>query len=186
MGEYREKAQEAAKDAANYFFDEIVDEIVSSEGETKKVHVHDYSDSYASESLADDWYNLREAADVLEDLSEFEADDPGLWEGADPRRAISIMASETFRNAAESMFTDLMEAVNTKISNAEDETLFWDFDSWLEEAQNEGGKGVLDWRPIEEGAVELDPDVKEKLEEDFEKRREEHVRELVREAIDNW
>jgi len=186
MGEYFDKAREAAKDAAKHFEDEIVEEIIDSEGKTRKVYIGDYSDSYAHENLSDSYYNLHEAADVLDDLSKYEADDEGLWEGMKPRDAISVMAAETFRNAAESFFSQILEKVNDEIEAAEGDGLIWDFDDYLKAAEGEKDKGVLEWRPDEVGFEELDPDVQEEIQEEFEKKRNAQVKKIVEEAIESW
>lgn len=177
MGNWRDKAEEEAKAAANYLYDDIVEAVLDAQGKTKKENIHQFSDSYASESIGDSHYGLREAADLLEDLYEFEADDEGLWEGLKPRDAISVMAGETFRSAVESMFTDLMEEINDAVESPD---IIWDFDEWLEQVK--GQKGVLDWSPDDEETEEF----REGAEKIYKERLKSAVKEAVKEAIEAW
>lgn len=110
MMNYREKAFEDAVDAVENFEDEIVDLLI--EKSECFDNIYDYSDSYHHESHIDKSYTLQEAAELLEDLSEFEETDYGLWEGCDPRRAIGVMAAFTYGNAVSHVFSEYAEDIN--------------------------------------------------------------------------
>jgi hypothetical protein len=176
---WRDKAISEAGDAADHFADEIIEDIISNNGPTKQTRIDDYDSDY-SHQLADTGYSLRQAADVLDELHEFEADDDSLWEGQPPRTAIDIMAAETFRNAVESLFQDLIKEINDAIDMETDVTIFWDADEWLQ--QMDPKKGVLDWNPDEEVTEEQ----QEAIEELHEKAVKNAVTELVKKKIKEW
>lgn len=186
MGDYLEAAKTDARDAAENFLDEIVDNIVGNEGEISETDISDYSDSYHHETHVDRSYSLKEAAELLDDLDDYEEDDSGLWQGLEPREAISAMAAFTYGNAVASMFRDLMGEVNTAITTAmEDGELLWTLE---EKISNEGGskrrgKGVLDWMPKHESLENVDPDKLEELEEKYNKEVEAQVKKIVEAAI---
>jgi len=112
VGEYQKKAMEDADDAIEYFMDEIVEQLIEiGEAETD-IQSRPYPQSYHHESHVDSSYSLLEAANLLDDLSDYEETDEGLWDGQMPRQAISIQAAFTYGNAVASMFSDEMETVN--------------------------------------------------------------------------
>lgn len=101
-------------------FEEEIAEQLEEKGEASSDLNNDYpnGDSYHHENHVDKSYSLREAADVLEQLSEHEADDPGLWEGLEPRRAIEAMAAYTYGNAVYADWVDLIEELNQEAVEA--------------------------------------------------------------------
>ena len=119
---YLEEAESDAKDFIKHFEDEIIEVIVSG-GKISNDHNNDYNggDSYFHESYIDKWYNLEDAAELLNDLSEFEEDDCGLWEGKNPKDAISTMAAFTYGHAVSNYLSDLVEKINNRIETSEDE-----------------------------------------------------------------
>lgn len=119
MGEWLDKAYEDAADAAEYFLEAIVDDI-GEHGEASTT-ITDYSESYHHESHIDRPYSLREAAELIDELGEYEETDSGLWEGAEPRRAIEIMAAFTYGNAVYELFKELMEGINEKVTELVEE-----------------------------------------------------------------
>lgn len=122
MGEYNKAALEDADDAIEYFIDEIVENIIDNQG-LEDLDINQYSDSYHHETHVDKSYSLREAAEVLGDLSDYEVDVSGLWQGMEPREAISAMAAYTYGNAVAVMFREEMERVKDAIEDAD---IAWD------------------------------------------------------------
>jgi hypothetical protein len=114
MLEYVNIAREAAADAVQNFDHAVVEQILEKGEASNDLHNdYDDGDSYHSETHQDTGYNLRQAAQLLEELSEFEETDAGLWGDANPRRAIDMMAGYTFGNAVLSYFRELIELINT-------------------------------------------------------------------------
>lgn len=130
----REAASDAAEMARN-FLDEIVEQLID-KGEASNDFRNDYSDgdSYHHESHVDRNYSLFEAADLLDQLSDYEETDSGIWEGLEPRDAVKAQAAYTYGNAVGHYWDELIERIN--------------------EAFNDEGmakeKGVLEWAPEEE------------------------------------
>lgn len=110
---YRKEAEEDAKDTVENFIDEIVEMLVD-KGEASDDLLNDYpnGDSYHHEHHTDKDYDLRESADLLDQLSDYEEDDEGLWQGLEPRRAIAAQAAYTYGNAVYSDWRDLIEKIN--------------------------------------------------------------------------
>lgn len=115
---YPAKAKEDARDAVEYFQDDIVKAIIENEGEVD-TGILDWSESYHHETHIDKSYSLLEAATLLDQLDDFEETDSGIWEGQAPREAIITQAAFTYGNAVASEFDDLMKAINEAISNAD-------------------------------------------------------------------
>ena len=128
MGEYLTSAEDDAKSSVEEFVDEIVEKLIDGQGDAD-LEITDYSDSYHHENHVDKSYSLLEAAELLDDLSSYEETESGLWEGQEPRDAISTMAAYTYGNAVASMFRDLMVQVNDAIDDAvREESLVWEHD----------------------------------------------------------
>ena len=119
MSNYREDARADAVSTVENYEDEIVEMIIDS-GEASSDLLNDYGsgDSYHHESHVDKFYNLSEAAEVLDELSDFEETDTGLWEGLPPREAIGAQAAYTYGAAVYSFFTDLIKEINDEVSDA--------------------------------------------------------------------
>jgi hypothetical protein len=128
MGEYNERAEEDARETVSYFIDEIVQEIIERENAgTAELQINDLSDSYHHENHVDKSYSLKKAAELLDDLSDYEETDSGLWEGQEPRDAISTMAAFTYGNAVLRKFNDLVEDIYNAINDAVSaESLVWE------------------------------------------------------------
>lgn len=123
MSSYLSDAQSDAQDTANHFFDEILESFMDHDGKASDDLNNDYSDSYHHENHVDKDYNLQEAAELLDELSEYEETDSGLWQGLEPRRAITCMAAYTYGNAVYQNFVKLIEEINddTDLCNLYDE-----------------------------------------------------------------
>lgn len=109
---YLEEAQSDAQDAVETFADEIVEHLV----DNGQVRIHPLNDlhkfdEYHHESHVDKEYHLSDAASLLDELAEFEETDDGLWEGLEPRRAISAQAAYTYGNAVLSLVDDLLKEI---------------------------------------------------------------------------
>jgi len=116
--DYRAEVISDAKDTAENFLDEILLHILD-KGKASDDLFNDYSggDSYHHESHVDKYYDLNEAADVLDELRDDEETDSGLWEGKDPREAISIQAAFTYGNAVYSRWRKLIEEINEAVED---------------------------------------------------------------------
>lgn len=119
--DYFESAKDDAKEAVANFQNEIVEQLID-KGEASDDLVNGYSggDRYHHETHVDRSYSLLEAAHLLDQLSEWEEGDTGLWEGQLPREAISTQAAYTYGNAVYGMFKDLIETVNDNAREALD------------------------------------------------------------------
>jgi hypothetical protein len=106
-------AKEDARDTARYFLDAIAERIKDGE-EASNDLLNDYpdGDSYHHESHVDKEYDLQEAAALLDELADYEETDSGLWQGLEPRKAISCQAAYTYGNAVYSLFHDLIGEIN--------------------------------------------------------------------------
>ena len=91
---YAERAAADARDMAENFVDEMC-EMWRDARELSTDLNNDYTDgdSYHHESHVDKSYRLTEAAALLDELSDHEETDTGLWEGMDPREAVSAQAA---------------------------------------------------------------------------------------------
>ena len=117
--------QDAKSDAADFvlnFKDEVLDQLID-KGEASDDFLNDYpgGDSYHHETHVDKWYSLSEADEVLSSLSDFTETDYGLWQGLEPRDAISAQAAYTYGNAVYSMAVDLIEEINRQADTIIDE-----------------------------------------------------------------
>src|SRR5208337_1785460 len=112
---YRDLAESDAKSAVSNFRDEIV-EMLLDDGKASDDLLNDYpnGDSYHHESHTDKWYNLQEAAAVLDQLDEYEETDYGLWQGQDMKTALGTCAAYTYANAVYSEWHDLIEKINDR------------------------------------------------------------------------
>ncbi len=116
MSKTTDYRSEASDDAANFveeFADQVVEKLID-DGEASDDFLNDYgnADSYHHETHVDKAYNLSEAAEILDQLDDYEETDSGLWEGLQPREAISAQAAYTYGAAVYSMACDIIEAIN--------------------------------------------------------------------------
>lgn len=114
MSNYLEYAQSDAADMAENFLDEIVESFIDNDGEASTDLLNDYSgaDSYHHETHVDRSYSLQEAAELLDELNSYEETDEGLWQGQQPRDAISTQAAYTYGNAVYSLWRDIIQTIN--------------------------------------------------------------------------
>lgn len=110
---YAKEAEDDAKMMVVEFSDQIVEKLID-DGEASDDLNNDYSngDSYHHESHVDRSYTLLEAAKLLDQLSQFEETDRGLWEGQEPREAVVTQAAYTYGSAVYSEWTDFIKTIN--------------------------------------------------------------------------
>ena len=123
---YRKEAADDAASTVQNFADEILQMLVD-DGKASDDLMNDYpnGDAWHHESHVDRWYNLTDAAELIDQLSQFEETDSGLWGGQQPKEAIGTCAAFTYGNAVYSEWNDLIEKINeeadTIISDFADE-----------------------------------------------------------------
>lgn len=111
--DYRQNARKDAADAVENFLDEIAEQLVEN-GKASDDMNNDYpdGDAYHHENHVDKSYTFLEAAHLLDQLDQYEADDSGLWEGLAPKEAISTMAAYTYGNAVYDLWRRLIIRIN--------------------------------------------------------------------------
>lgn len=116
--DYKRDAMLDALDAAEAFAGQMAEHMMS--GEDAPTHLYGYEDGddYHHTQHVDKDYNLLEAAQLLDQLSDWEETDSGVWHRLEPRQAVAAQAAWTYGNAVLSMF----EYVVAKISEPEDKT----------------------------------------------------------------
>ncbi len=109
--------KEAEEDARDWVKDQLMDAIVEKvlDGETidEDLLREDGQDTYHHETHVDKDYDLEEAAQVIDQLDEYEERDSGLWIGAeDFRKAAATCAAYTYGNAVYAMAKEILERIN--------------------------------------------------------------------------
>lgn len=115
MTDYRKEARSDAADTVRNFSDDILEKLIHFGEASSDLH-NDYSDgdSYHHESHVDRCYPLLAAATLLDQLSEFEETDSGLWEGQEPREAVATQAAYTYGCAVLEYWRELISDINTE------------------------------------------------------------------------
>ena len=115
---YRDDARSDAKETVAYFKDEIVGMLLE-KGEASDDLFNDYpnGDSYHHENHTDKSYDLQEAAGLLDELSDNEETDSGLWQGLEPREAVCAQAAYTYGNAVYAEWRELIEKINDEAND---------------------------------------------------------------------
>ena len=106
-------ATDDAKDTALHFLNYITQQLIEGDDASADLF-NDYcdGDSYFHESHIDREFHLKTAAEILETYAEFEETDSGLWEGLDPKTAISVQAAYTYGNAIMSEWQRIIHHIN--------------------------------------------------------------------------
>ena len=107
-----------AQDIISNYIEEIAEMLIS-DGEASTDLYNDYAnmDSWISES-DDYWRNPEEAIKTIDELSEFEEDDSGLWEGCgNYREILSAIAHYTYINALYHEIESMVESINDTIDS---------------------------------------------------------------------
>lgn len=138
--DYLADARSDAADAVEHFEDEIVAQLVQHNKASDDMR-NDYpgGDSYHHENYVDKMYSLIEAANLLDQLSNYEETDGGLWEGLEPREAVKAQAAFTYGNAVYSLWRELIEEINKEVED---------------EGPWPGTTGPKDWAPKQKNAPE--------------------------------
>lgn len=131
MTDYQQEARDDARETVSEYKDKILEKLQES-GKASQDLYNDYDggDSWHHESHVDRWYNLSDAAELIDQLSEHEETDSGLWEGQQPKEAIGTCAAFTYGNAVYSEWRDLIEEINHDA-----EEIIDDFDEQINEAE---------------------------------------------------
>ena len=111
---WAQQVDRAARDLIrDNFIPEIVD-LIMDEGEASSDINNDYAngDGIFHETIVDTDYDAEEAIELLHELSAFEEDDSGLWEGKDWEDILRIKAAYTFGNAVSDEFETLISTIN--------------------------------------------------------------------------
>lgn len=114
------KAASDAGDTLENFAEDIAE--MASGGEVSDDLRNDYGngDSYHHENHVDKDYDLTEAAELLDQLGDYEETDSGLWEGLEPRRAIAVQAAHTYGNAVYAQWEHVIASLNDFLYAIED------------------------------------------------------------------
>src|SRR3982751_3456408 len=109
----KDSAVEDAADFVSEFIGQVIDQLID-DGQASDDLLNDYdgADSYHHETHVDKSYSLLEAAQILDDLSEHEETDEGLWQGLKPRGAISAQAAYTYGNAVYALAQNIISEIN--------------------------------------------------------------------------
>lgn len=109
-------AREAAKDTAENFLDEIIEQLMDT-GKASDDLSNDYpgGDSWHHENYVDKSYRLLEAAQTIENLRDYQETDSGLWQGLEPIEAVSAMAAYTYGAAVWAKWSELITEINDDI-----------------------------------------------------------------------
>lgn len=114
------EAESDARDCAENFLDEMC-EMWRASRELSRDLLNDYQngDAYHHENHTDKAYSLTEAAAILDELSDYEETDTGLWDGQQPRDAISTQAAYTYTyaNAVYAKWVELVEELQGKLED---------------------------------------------------------------------
>jgi uncharacterized membrane-anchored protein YhcB (DUF1043 family) len=131
MSNYTQKAMDDARETVSEYREEILEKLEESDKASDDLF-NDYSngDAYHHESHIDKWYNLTDAAELLDELCNHEETDSGLWESQQPKEAIGTCAAYTYGNAVYSEWRDLIEEIND-----EAEIVINDYDEQITEAE---------------------------------------------------
>lgn len=119
--DYGQESEEDAKRMVDEFRDQIEEQLVDNDSASQDFN-NDYvgGDSYHHENHVDRPYQLLEAAQLLQQLSDYEETDTGLWEGQQPEDAISTKAAFTYGNAVASDWSDLIDKINDEYDDMKD------------------------------------------------------------------
>ncbi len=141
---YRKEALSDARDTVQNFIDEIL-EMLNDDGKASDDLLNDYpnGDSYHHKSHTDHYYDLQESAAILDQLSEYEETDSGLWEGLGMKEALASCAAFTYARAVYCQWQSLIEKIKDEADTIIDEftteenDLESDIDDLKSEAQDQ-------------------------------------------------
>lgn len=134
--DYLEEAQEDVKDMALEFLEEITQALLDGDLCSWKLLGSSPIDSYLYEE-AREFYSLIEAAECLDQLSDYEETDSGLWQNLPPKEAVLVQASYTYKNAIVSFWGGVIEEVKT-------DGIIADFITEAQETETDPDKDTLE------------------------------------------
>lgn len=107
-----------AQDIISNYIEEIAKMLIDDgEASTDLYNDYNYMDSRISES-DDYWRNPEEAIETIDELSEFEEDDGGLWDrSSDYRDILNAIAHYTYINALYHEIESMIESINDTIDS---------------------------------------------------------------------
>ena len=102
-----------AQDIISNYIEEIAEMLID-DGEASTDLYNEYDDMDSRISESDDyWRHPEDAIKVIDELSEFEEEDHGLWEGTrDYREILNSIAHYTYTNALYAEIESLIESIN--------------------------------------------------------------------------
>lgn len=109
-----DKALSDAKDAIDYFEDEIATMLVDDEEASSDIYDYPNGDEYHHERHTDRGYSLLDAAELITELDEFEETDTGLWQDCDLETSISTKAAFTYGSAVMGAFDEIIKKINSR------------------------------------------------------------------------
>ena len=129
---YLREASDDACETIRNFADEILEQLLDC-GKASDDLLNDYpnGDRWHHECHVDKWYNLTEAAELIDQLSDYEETDRGLWEGQQPKEAIGTCAAFTYGNAVYNEWREHIEQINE-----EADAIIDDFDDKIRDAES--------------------------------------------------
>lgn len=114
---YLEDAREDASRVAKDHVDVIARKLVEYDDLTE---IYEFDEDRVYQDLD---LGLLEAAQLLDELSEYTETDSGLWESLEPRQAVVCQAHYTYGNAVEGQFRRLMKSLE-KFARGDDVCVF--------------------------------------------------------------
>jgi len=107
-----------AQDIISNYIEEIAEMLIDNgEASTDLYNDYNYMDLRISES-DDYWRRPEEAIETIDELSEFEEEDSGLWEGcSDYREILNAIAHYTYTNALYHKIESMIKSINDIINN---------------------------------------------------------------------
>jgi len=107
-----------AQDIISDYIEEIAKMLID-DGEASTDLYNDYNNMDANISESDSYgHNPSDAIEIIDELSEFEDDDSGLWEGCrDYREILSTIAHYTYTNALYAEIESIIESINDTLDS---------------------------------------------------------------------
>jgi len=107
-----------AQDIISNYIEEIAKMLID-DGEASTDLYNDYNDMDSRISESDDyWRNPEEAIETIDELSEFEEEDSGLWEGcSDYSEILNAIAHYTYQNALYHEIESMIENINDTLDS---------------------------------------------------------------------
>ena len=138
-----------ANDIISDYIEEIAKMLID-DGEASTDLCNDYNDMDSRISESDDyWRNPEEAIETIDELSEFEEEDSGLWDGSSNYRDIlNTIAHYTYTNALYHKIESMIKSINDTI---DDDTITEIEDQITKEILNED-----DYKSMKETGIDIE------------------------------